>query len=73
MTPWTVAPWAPLFMRFPRLEYCSGSPFPSPGDLPDPDIEPGSPELQADSLTSEPPEKPTNRLYLFSASDYKVL
>ena len=39
-------------------EYWSGVPFPSPGDLPDPGIEPGSPSLQADSLPSEPPGKP---------------
>ena len=38
-------------------EYWSGLPFPSPGDLPDPGIEPSSPALQADSLPSEPPEK----------------
>ena len=37
-----------------RQEYCSGLPFSFPGDLPDPGIEPGSPELQADSLPSEP-------------------
>ena len=36
-------------------EYWRGLPFPSPGDLPDPGIEPGSPTLQADSLPSEPP------------------
>ena len=41
-----------------RQEYWSGLPFPSTGDLPDPGIEPGSPTLQADSLPSEPPEKP---------------
>ena len=45
-------------MGFSRQEYCSGLPFPSPGDLPDPGIEPGSPALQADSLPSEPPGKP---------------
>ena len=45
-------------MGFPKQEYCSGLPFPSPGYLPDPGIEPGSPTLQADSLRSEPPEKP---------------
>ena len=56
--PWTVAPQAPLSMGFPRQEYWSGLPFPSPGDLPDPGIEPGSPALQADSLPSEPQEKP---------------
>ena len=45
-------------MGFSRQEYWSGLPFPSPGDLPDPGIEPGSPALQADALTSEPPGKP---------------
>ena len=55
---WTVACQAPLAMEFPRQEYCSGLPFPSPGDLPHPGIEPGSPSLQADSLLSEPLGKP---------------
>ena len=45
-------------MEFSRQEYWSGLPFPPPGDLPDPGIEPGSPSLQADSLPSEPPGKP---------------
>jgi len=45
-------------MEFSRQEYWSGLPFPSPGDLPDPGIKPGSPALQAVSLPSEPPEKP---------------
>ena len=58
MTLWTVAHQAPLFMGFSRQEYWSGLPFPSPGDLPDPGIEPGSPALEADALTSEPPGKP---------------
>ena len=49
---------APLFMGFSRQEYWRGLPFSSPGDLPDPGIEPSSPTLQADSLPSEPPEKP---------------
>ena len=44
-------------MGFPRQEYWSGLPFPSPGDLPNPGIAPSSPALQADSLPSEPPEK----------------
>ena len=57
-TPWTVAHQAPLSMGFSRQEYWSGVPFPSPGDLPDPGIEPGSPEFQVDALTSEPPGKP---------------
>ena len=42
-------------MGFSRQECWSGLPFPSPGDLPDPGIEPGSPTLQADALPSEPP------------------
>ena len=57
-TPWTVARQAPLSMGFSRQEYWSGLPFPSPGDLPIPGIKPGSPALQADALSSEPPEKP---------------
>ena len=57
-TPWTVACQAPLSMGFSRQEYWSGLPFPSPGDLPNPGIEPGSPALQADALSSEPPGKP---------------
>ena len=55
MTSWTVAYQAPLSMGFSRQEYWSGLPFPSPGDLPDPGIEPRSPALQADSLPSDPP------------------
>ena len=53
----TVAYQAPPSMGFSRQEYWSGLPFPSPGDLPDPGIEPRSPALQADALTSEPPGK----------------
>ena len=51
VTPWTVAYEVPPSMEFPRQEYWSGLPFPSPGDLPDLGIEPGSPELQADPST----------------------
>ena len=54
-TPWTVAYQAPLSMGFSRQEYWSGLPFPSPGDLPDPGIEPGSPALQADAVTKSCP------------------
>ena len=54
-TEWTVAYKAPLPMGFPRQEYWSRLPFPSPGDLPHPGIELGSPALQADSLPSETP------------------
>ena len=48
-TLWTVASQAPLSIDFSRQEYWSGLPFPSPGDLPDPEIEPVSPTLQTDS------------------------
>ena len=57
VTPQTVAYQAPLSMKFPRQDYWSGLPCPSPGDLPDPCTEPGSPAQQADSLASEPPGK----------------
>ena len=49
---------APLSMEFSRQEYWSEVPLPPLGDLPNPGIEPGSPALQADSLSSEPPGKP---------------
>ena len=55
---WTVAHQAPPSMGFSRQEYWSGLPFPSPGDLPHPGIEPRSPALQEDALTSAPPGKP---------------
>ena len=58
-TPQTVAYQAPPSMGFSRQEYWSGLPFPSPEDLPNPGIEPGSPTLQADTLPSEPPGKPS--------------
>ena len=58
-TPWTVASQAPPSMEFSWQEYWRGLPWPSPGDLPDPGIEPRSPTLQADALPSEPPRKPT--------------
>ena len=62
-----VAFQAPLSMGFPRQEYWSGLPFPSPGDLPDPGIEPMSPALQVDSLPLSHPESPyvVARLYKF--------
>ena len=50
VTPWTVAHQAPPSMGFSRQEYGSGLPFPSPGDLLDPGIEPRSPALQADAF-----------------------
>ena len=51
--PWTAACQAPLSMGFSRQKYWSGLPFPSPGHLPDPGIEPMSPALQADDLPTE--------------------
>ena len=53
-TLWTVARQTPLYVGFSRQECWSGFPFPSPGDLPDQGIEPGSLAVQADSLLSEP-------------------
>ena len=57
VTLWTVACQVPLSMGFSRQENWSGLPFPSPGDLPNPGIKPGSPALQADALPSDPPGK----------------
>ena len=59
-TPWTVAHQPPLSTEFSRQEYWSGLAFPSPGNLPDPGIEPGCPARQADSSLSEPTGKPTS-------------
>ena len=63
VTPWTIIYQAPWSLGFSRQEYWSGLPFPSPGDLPNPGIEPRSPSLQADSLPSEPPGKPGQMPY----------
>ena len=52
-TLWTVAAQVPLSMGFSREEYWSGLPFPSPGDLPDPGIEPGSPALAGGFFTTK--------------------
>ena len=58
--PWTVAHQATLFMGFPRQEYGSGLPFTSPGDLPEPGIEPASLALAVRFFTTESPGKPKN-------------
>ena len=66
-TPWTVARQAPLLMGFPRQEYWSGLPFPSPGDLPDPGIKPtslGPPALAGGFFTIEPAGE--NHMYILS-------
>ena len=62
-TPWTVAYQAPPSMGFSRQECWNGLPFPSPGDLPNPGMEPGPPALQADALLSKPPGKPQKTEY----------
>ena len=59
VTPWTVALQAPLSMGFLQEESWSGVPWPPPGDLPNPGMEPRSLTLQADSFPSEPPGKPS--------------
>ena len=58
VTPWTVAYQAPGSMEFSRQQYWSVLPFPSPGDLPAPGIEPASPELAGGIFTTEPLRKP---------------
>ena len=60
----TVARQAPPSMGFSRQEYWSGLPFPSPGDLPNPGIEPGCPAWQADAFSSEPTGKPHEAVYV---------
>ena len=65
MNPWTVALQVPPSMGFPRQEYCSGLPFPTPGDLPDPGIEPGFPALQMDSLSSSHSGRPSFRITFY--------
>ena len=59
LTSWTVSCKTSLSMGYFRQEYQSALPFPSPGDLPNPGIEPGSPALQTDSLPSESSGKPS--------------
>ena len=82
VTPWTRQ--GPPSMGFSRQEYWSGVPFPSPGDLPDPGIEPRTHALRADALTSEPPGKtalntkilsirPTEKFLLFQAPALKIV
>ena len=58
VTPWTVACQAPLSIGFPKQEYWSGLPFPSPGDLSEPGIELASPALAGGFFTTKPPGKP---------------
>ena len=62
-TPWTIAYQAPPSMEFSSQEYWSRLLFPSPGDLPDPGVEPVSPELAGGSFTTELPGNPTKYIY----------
>ena len=72
-TPWTVAHQAPPSMEFSRQEYWSGLPFPSPGDLPNPGIGPGSPTSHSGTLPSEPPGNPTHIIpFLFSGCFFTI-
>ena len=68
VSPWAVAYQAPPSMGFFRQEYWNGLPFPSPGDLPDLGIEPGSPTLQADALPAKPPGKPSHSRHSIEVS-----
>ena len=61
MTPGTIAHEPPLFVGFSRQEYWGGLPFPSPGDLPDPRIEPQPPALAGGFFTVVPPGKPATK------------
>ena len=70
MTLCTVAHQVPLSIELSRQEYWSGETVPSPGDLPDLGIEPGSPALHIDTLPSEPPGKPNPKLLIYSTSPF---
>ena len=70
-TPWTVTCQAPLSKGFSRQEYWSWLPFPSPGDLPNPGIKPGSPTWQADDLSSGPPGNSVTLCYRAPAKNGK--
>ena len=59
-SPWTIAQQIPLSTGFSRQEYCSGLPFPTPGDLPHPEIEPTSRALAGEFFTTAPPGKPSS-------------
>ena len=65
VTLWTVAPRLMWSWDFPRQEYWSRWPFPSPGNLPDPGIDPGSPALHANSLPTESSGKVNLAIYLY--------
>ena len=70
VTPWTVVCQVPLSMEFPRQEYCNGLPFPTPGDLPNPGIEPVSLTLAGGFFTAVPPGKPQEAHYITPIKNY---
>ena len=73
VTPWTLAHKASLSMGFSKQEYWSRLSFLSPGDLPNPGVEPGPPAFQADALTSELPGKPrTSKVLCITRGRYRV-
>ena len=72
-TPWTVAYQAPPSMGFSRQEYWSGLLFPSPGDLPDPGIEPRSPTLRVDALLSESPGKLSSVWHIVTVNRFIII
>ena len=69
VTPWAVAPQDPLSMGFPGKNTGVGSPFPSPGDLPDSGSKPMSPDLADGFFTTEPPGKPNK--YMLNNNYFK--
>ena len=73
VTLWTIACQAPRSMEFSRQEHWSGLPFPPPGDLLDPGIEPTSPAFAGWFCTTEPPEKPNNPIYAFKKYIYQAM
>ena len=73
VTPWTVANQAPRSMKFSRQEYWSRLPFPSPRDLPNPGIEPKSPELAGRFFPAELPEMPYIQAYRGTYSGFQLV
>ena len=70
--PWTVACQAPLSMGFPRQEYRSGLPFPSPGDLPDSRIKPEFSALAGGFFTTQSSGKPKDIINYFKNESLKI-
>ena len=70
--PWTIACQAPLSTAFSRQEYWNGLPFPSPGHLPEPGIEPATPALAAGFFSTAPPGKPKGRARCVWAAKYRL-